>query len=874
MTSLRILRGRLYRRARALLSRAAVERELDDELRFHLEMEIEYNLRRGLTLDEAREAALREFGGMNRVKEDARGARGVGAFEDLGRDLRFATRSLRRTPVYTIVALLTIALGIGVTTAVFSVVDGVLLRPLPYPQPDRLVRLYERNDRYPRNAWAGANFHDVHAATRTLSKLAYYSAFNTTVLGAKEPLRARVTAVSGDFFDVLGVRPALGRTIVPADVRPGSPGVMVVSHRFWQESLGGDSAFAQRRLQLGDASVPIVGVMPPGFSYPADVDLWGGEYDDNPHRTAHNWSVIGRLAPGATIASATSEIDGVLGRRKAELGKAMDAEGVAIAPLHEALAAASRKTVLILFGAVGCVLLVVCVNLASSNLARGESRQRELAVRTALGAGRGRLIRQLLTENVLLAVVGGALGAGLAVLLTRAAVTFGAGVIPPFADVRVDGRVLLFGAIISLLTGVLIGLVPAMRSTADIRGAIGGGSATAGAGRLRSRALLIGTEVALAFALLAGAGLLIRSMQQVLGQRSGFDIDGIITADIALPRATYGDTLSIAGFYDRALPELRTIPGVQAVGLINQVPLGGMSYNTGLHVDGSDDTPAQASYRVVDSTYFRTLGIPLVRGRRFTAGDRMGAPHVTLINETMAKQYWPNGDAIGHRIRPPGMDAHPKEELTIVGIVGDVRHSGLEAEPEPEMYIHYPQRPERLDGATIVVRAAAPSPQLSTTIRERVRSLDPNVPVRMSTMAQLMTTSIASRRFSTLVLSGFAAIALLLSALGIYGVLAYSVAQRQREIGVRMALGAQHGVVRRMVLADAMRAVRPGVGAGVLLAVALAGLLRSLLYGVGTTDVASYAGAAIILTAVALLASWIPARRATRVDPLIAIRLE
>ena len=875
MTSLRILGERVRRRARALLARDAVERELDDELRFHLEMEVEYNVRRGLDPVEARRAALREFGGVYRIKEQARDARGVSAVEDLGRDLKLASRSLRRTPVYTIVALLTIALGIGVTTAVFSVVDGVLLRPLPYPDPDRIVRLYERNEQYPRNAWAAANVHDVRENAKSLSGVAYYGVGTHTILGADEPIRARGAGVSTDFFSVLGVPPFLGRSLTPADGTPGSQPVAIVSYDFWQTALGGDTAFAGRLLRVAGASYPVVGVMPRAFSYPASVDLWVSMHDDNPHRTAHNHSVIGRLAPGASISSARAEIDAILARRKAEFGTAMDAEGVAITSLHDALANTSRRTLLILFGAVTCVLLVVCVNLASGNLARGESRQRELAVRTALGASRGRLVRQILTENVLLSVVGGAIGALLAVFLTDLFVQFGGGAIPPFAEVRVDGRVLVFGAVVSVLTGVLIGLIPAWHTTHDLRGQISGAPTNPAAPRQRSRAVLIASEVALAFALLAGAGLLIRSMQEVLGEQAGFDVDGIVTVDIALPRTTYGDTLAIAGFFDRLLPALRAMPGAQSVGMINQIPLGGSDYSTSLHIDGSEDLTAEASYRVADSAYFATLGIPLIRGRGFSAADRMGAPHVTLINETMARRIWPTGDAIGHRVRPPGMDLHGKDWLTIVGVVGDVRHGGLESVPRPEMYISYAQRPERLpEGATVVVRTEAPSAQLATAIRERVRAIDPNVPVRMSTMAELLTTSTASRRFSTVVLSCFAALALMLAALGIYGVLAYSVAQRQREIGVRMALGAHHGMVRRMVLRDAMRAVVPGLIAGAALAVALAGVLRSLLYGVGAADLTSYVAAGVILTIVAMLAAWIPARRATRVDPLIAIRAE
>ena len=854
-----------------------MELELDEELAFHLEMEVEYHIRRGLSPAEARRLALREFGGVMRIKEDSRQTRGIGAIENLARDLRFAWRSLRRTPVYALVAILTIAVGIGVTTAVFSIVDGVLLRPLPYPEPDRLVRLSERSEEYARMSFAGANFRDVQARTRTVSKMAaFYSASPMTLLGLGEAVRPRVAMVSKEFFDVMGVGPMLGRAVAPGEGVVGGPQVALVSHSFWKTTLSGDSTLSGISLRGEGGNVPVVGVMPPGFSYPTGAEVWVTVADDNPYRTAHNWLVLGRLAPGATVETARREIDGIIGTLKATYGKDMDAEGVDISTLHETLSRNARKTMLILLGAVGLVLLVVCVNLASGNLARAETRQRELAVQTALGAGRWRLVRQILTENIALAVVGGALGVGLAVMLTRVLVALGPGTIPGFAKVEVDGRVLAFGFVISLLTGVLIGLGPAFQVTGRLRDAIGSGSRGGSTkSHMRTRGVLISTEVALAFALLTGAGLLIRSLSTLLDEDPGFRIDQVVTADIALPGVGYSDTTTIARFYDRLLADLRSVPRVESVGMVNQIPLGGVSFGSRFMVDGGEEQVGNLGYRVVDSSYFRTIGISLLRGRGFTSADRSGAEHVTVVNQAAATAYWPNADPIGHRVRLPGMDSHAKEWMTIVGVVADVHHGGLDQPAQPEMYVPYMQRPERLgSGATIVMSSAAPPAQIAGVIRDRVRAIDTNVPVKVSSMSELLAGTIASRRFTTLVLGAFGFLALVLAALGIYGVLAYSVAQRQREIGVRMALGAQQGAVRRLILRDAMWAVVPGVVLGLGFALVIAKLLQSLLYGVTSTDPVTYAGVITVLMLVAMLASWIPARRATRVDPMIAIRAD
>ena len=869
---------RVRRRLRALTGRAALERELDEELSFHLEMEAEENVRQGLSLGSARTKALREFGGVARVKDDARDARGTRPFEELARDLRHAARSLRRAPGYTLVALLTLALGIGATTAVFAAVDGALLRPLPYAEPERLVRLFERTDRGDRGAMAAANFHDARRVARSLEALAFYGAGDATVLGADRPILTQGAYVSDDFFRVLGVPPLHGRTFARGERPASGARQTVISHRFWQTVLGGDPAWATRPLRVEDGTVQIVGIMPPGFGYPAGTDLWGLHEDDNPYRTAHNWSVVGRLAPGATAVQAAAELDAHFGRLKAELADEIDATGIAVLPLQEHLASGSRKTLLMLMGAVGLVLLIACVNLASANLARGESRQRELAVRAAIGAGRGRLVRQLLAENLLVVAIGGALGVALAWALLRALPALASSGMPPFAEPRLDLRVLAFAAGASLLTVLLVGVAPALRSTRDLRGAIGQG---AGTGRRPvGRRALIAAEVAFAIALLVGAGLLVRSLRTILAVDTGFRSAGITTLDVTLPAliygaadGSYGDTARIAAFYDRLLPQLRAIPGVRRVGVINQVPLGGGGMGSGFMVDGGTDGVGAADYRIVDPEYFATLGIPLLRGRGLGTDDRPGAPHATVINRAMAERYWPGTDPLGHTLRLPGMDRHRDDWLTIVGIVENVRHGGLDQEVEPAMFISYAQRPERLSRATIVVDGPPPA-AIAATMRERVRELDPNVPVEVGTMAQLVDASVAGRRFSAMVLTSFAAVAAFLAAIGIYGVLAYSVAQRHREIGVRMALGAHRGRVRTMVLREAMTAVVPGVILGLLGALALTRFVRSMLFGVRETDPLTFATVPLLLLAVAVLASLVPAHRATRVDPLTAIRSE
>lgn len=565
-----------------------------------------------------------------------------------------------------------------------------------------------------------------------------------------------------------------------------------------------------------------------------------------------------------------------MARLKRQYGTQTDAVGVTLADLHDELARRARTLVLMLASAVGLVLLVACVNLPSANLARAESRRREFALRAALGAGRGRLVRQLVTENVALGPIGGALGTLLAYVVTRALVRLAPSAIPAHADVRLDPRVLGFVAVLSLVTGLVIGLAPAWQVARSLRGAIAeGGHAGVGGGRLRARAAMVGAEVALAIVLLAGAGLLVRSMHALLGTDPGFRTARAIAVNVALPSADYDDSLRTVAFYERLLPALRAIPGVTDAGLVSALPLSGGGANTGFMMDGGVEIAGDADYRVADGAYFHAVGIPLRAGRSFRRDDRPGAPHVAVVNEAFARKYGAADGIIGHRVRPPGMDRHAALWLTVVGVVGDVREAGLDAPAYPAMYVDYAQRPENLRrGATFVLVAPLPVERVEAAVRARVREIDPNVPVTLSTLDELVARSVADRRFTMLVLAIFAACGLGLAAPGVYGVLAYSVAQRQREIGVRMALGAERGAMRAMVIGDAMRAVLPGLAVGVLAAIAASRLLSGMLHGVSATDPTTLGAVCAVLTATAVGASWVPARRATRVDPLVAIRSE
>jgi predicted permease len=861
----------------ALLNRGEAERDLDDELRFHLDMETEHLMRMGMPEQDARRRAHREFGGVERYRDESRDARGVRSIEDFVRDVKVGARSLRRAPVFALVSIFTVALGIGATTAVFSIIDGILLRPLPYPAADELVRIYERSAEYPTASFAAPNFYDLERSTKTLRAAALYADDEITVLGLSQPVRIGMARVSERFFDVMGVHPSLGRGFVVGESRGGDDHPAVISERFWRTWLNARPDWQNHLVRVDGGTVRVVGIAPAGFSFPTGSDMWVVSHDDNQSRTSHNWYVIGRLRPDRTIDETKAELDQLFGGLKRQMGKEIDAEGVTLRTLRESLTFRVKTLCYILLGAVVLVLLVACTNLASANLARGESQQREIAVRASLGAERGRLVRQLATEKILLCLVGGVLGIALSWLLVRAAVVLGSGTLPAFATVRVDLRVMGFGLAAAILTGILTGVVPAMRVTSNLRAsAIGGGAGRASA----FRGPLIAAEVALATTLVIGAGLFLRSFKVLMSENPGYAVQQIALADITLPATYsnpsgwYADTLAVSRFFTQVLARVRATPGAQAVALINQIPLGKNSFGTRVAVDGGTDLVREGiDYRVIDSAYFGAMGIPIIRGRGFRGSDRSGTEHVVIVNRATAEKLWPGQNPLGHRIRPPGMDLHMSTWLTVVGVVENVKQDGLDQPTPTQMYVHYLQRPERLLSGTLVVRSAAPQ-AMASTIRAAVSEADRNVLVELTSMEALLDQSVAGRRFTMTTLSAFSGLALFLAAVGIYGVLAYAVVQRQREIGVRMAIGLSRGGVARLIVADAMKAVAPGLVIGLIGAYFATRFIQGMLYGVTAVDPVTYIATPAVIIGVALLASFWPASRASRVDPMIAMRAE
>ena len=796
-------------------------------------------------------------------------------FAGLDRDIRLAWRSLRRDPVFAIVALLTLAIGIGATTAIFTVVNAVLLRPLPYPAPDRLVALWQVTRASERASVSVPNFRDWQADARSFAAMATVRGGPTTVLGGTEPTRADVYRVSGDFFRVLGAPPVIGRVFVADDSRIGAAPVAVVSAAFWRRVLGA-SDLTGRRVELVGRVFDVVGVIPDEAVFPERAEIWIPRelFDGGEGRDALNERVIARLAPNASIVRAQQELSMIAARLRRDHPQDNPAFDARVIDFQRDLVGNVRDYLRILLGAVVFVLLVASVNLASASLARSTSRGREMAIRLALGSGRSRLVRHLLTESTLLAVAGGVVGIGVAIWLVRVLVRLAPASIPRPASIGLDASVLAFAVAVSVLTGLFIGLMPALFSS-DVSpaAALGGGRGAVGDAKTALRRVLIGAEVALALMLLAGAGVLIRSFAQLVGERPGFDTHGALVADLALPSSRYADGASRQGFYDGLLPRLRALPGVQLAAATSTPPLSWGPNGAMVAEDRPGDT-GQAHYRVVSADYFRALGLVLVDGRTFTASDDSTAPHVALVNETFARQTWPGGNAIGKRFRFLGMDQHNETWLTVIGVARDAKQIALDAPPVPEVYVSYRQRSERAGAMSIVVRAAVPPQSLAAAIRAAVREQGSDVPVTMATMEERVARSVADRRFVMLVLTSFGVVALVLAAVGIYGVLSYSVTRRTKEIGVRVALGARASTVLGMVVGDSMRPVVWGTLLGIGGALAVSRVLRGLVYGVGVTDPVAFAAATAALMVVAIVASWIPARRASRVDPIIALRGE
>lgn len=876
--------------------RADVAGDVDDELRFHLEMRAREYEARGMDPGEAQRATLERFGDVERIggelrAHDLRRARERNRREsmsDLTQDLRYGLRSLARTPGFTAVAVLTLALGIGATTAIFSVVNAVLLRPLPYPDADRVVMVWMDNRRMgmKEDIHSWPNYADYRDQNRVLSSLAAYAAagYNVTggcLEGECEPQRVAAAASTANLFTVLGVAPRVGRAFTTAEETDGQDAVVVISHGLWTRQFGADPKMVGRTVRLNGRERTVIGVMPRGFAFPAaETDLWVPLVIDDDFRQARNsfaLYAVGRLRPGVTLERAQAEMAAIAKRLETEYPTLRDF-GVNLVALPDQIVGRTLRTALwLMLGAVGAVLLIGCANVANLLLSRAAVREREVGVRLALGASRGRLVRQLLTESVLLAAVGGALGVALAWAGLRVLVGLAPADVPRMDEVRIDALVLLVTSAVAIATGVVFGLVPALQaSRPNLAESLrdGGRGGTAGRPGHQLRRLLAAGQVALVVVLLTGAGLLIRSFIQLQQVQLGFRPDHLLTMQLSLPFAKYQQPQQRVAFYETLMERVRALPGVAGAGAIGDIFLSKTPNSTNFTIEGRAPTPDQQNVEVpldgVTPDYFRAMGIPLEAGRAFTARDAADAPRVVIINENMAKRFWPNEEAVGKRFKYGDGDSEAPW-MTVVGVVGDMRRTGYDAPVRYETFLPHAQRPT--GSMQIVVRTRGAPLALAPAVRAAVRGIDADLPVYdIKSMDELLSAMIAQRRFSMALLGTFAGLALLLGVVGVYGVTSYLVAQRTREVGLRLALGAQPRTLVRMVVRQGMAVAAVGIAVGLVGALALTRLMAGLLYGVSPRDAATLLGVTAVLAVATFVANYVPARRAARVDPLVALR--
>jgi len=877
---------RLFFRLRSMLSRPRLENELDSELRLHLELEAEKNRSTGMSAEEARRAAQISLGGVDQVKEKMRDAWGAAALEALRQDLRYGLRSLRQTPAFTAAVVLTLALGIGANSAIFSVVNGVLLRPLPYGEPERLVVVRQTLNQ-PQTANLGFSekeLLDYRAASRALESLVEYHTMSFTLLGNREAERVQAGVVSPEFFDVLGVTPLLGRSFRAADDAPGADAVLVLSYDYWMRRHGGDPNVVGKVFRMNNRPHTVVGVLPdvPQFPNPNDVYMpssacpFRSSAQTRENRAARMLSVYGRLKPGTSLEQAKADVASVAGRIAADhaafypKGGGFSASAVR---LGDDLTLRAKPTLLVLLGAVLCVLLIACANVANLMLSRMLRRNRELAMRAALGAGRGRLVRQLLTESTLLAVAGGLIGLGLAAAALKLLVAFTARFTPRASELHIDAAVLGFTLVVSVLTGMLFGALPALSARPELAEVMKQESsrAASGFGPRRARSLLVVSQVAFSFMLLIAAGLMLRSFWKLQQIDPGFRSENVLTAGVALNWSKYDTDDKVRGFGEELLRRLEADPEVRSAALSYNVPLGqSQPYNRRFQIEGrpvEESARPSLDFRVVSPRYFETIGQRLVSGRSFEPGDVSRATPVALVNESLARRYWGDKDPIGERVSF-GDEGEPW--VTIVGVVGDVRYYGLDREPGLELYRPFAQQP---GWGAVMVRTRVEPTRAVAALGRAVHEIDSEQPVdRVRPLSEVRSESIARPRITAILLGIFAGVALLITAAGIGGVLALSVSQRTVEIGVRMAMGAERGSVLRMILEQGLGLVLAGLATGLVGAVALSSLIERLLFGVPGTDPLTYAAVAGLLLSVAALACLLPARRAASVDPLVALR--
>jgi putative ABC transport system permease protein len=886
----------LLSRCAALFAGKKLDADLDDELRAHIDLATEENVRRGIPQQEARTMALRRFGGVAQTREQYRVQRGLPLVEVLAQDLRSGLRQLIKSPGFTVVALATLALGIGATTALFSVIDAVILRPLPFPVADRLVRVESIVAATGHGGVASwPDFVDWRARNHVSDGMAAFRTNDFTLTGAHDPVHLQGAVVSAQMFSLLGAAPALGRGFLPREDIPAGAGgadAVVLSYGLWQREFGADAAVLGQSIQLGGQPFTVVGVMPPAFQFPIQaepVELWttiavdarGGRNAMTAQRGAHYLDVIALLKPGVTVEQAQAELAAIAGALSKEHPENKP-RTIRVMPELQLLVGDLRTPLLVMLGAVGCVLLIVCANIANLLLARATGRRKEMAVRIALGASRLRVTCQLLTESLVLGLLGGGLGVGLAFLSFRSLVRIMPAGVPRLSTVGLDAPMLGFAFLVSLGSGILFGLAPALQaakvSLTESLNKCGRGSGSADKGHSRLRATLAVSEVALAVVLLLSAGLLLKSFVRLTQVDPGFDPHHVLTfqldASAGIPPAQF------PAFFREAVARIGALPGVGSASAAAALPLTGDQMSSSIEIEGQPtpigSRPA-AAFNIVEPHFFRTVGTSLVNGRDFSAQDDASSTPVVIVNQTLARLFFPNQNPIGKHVRPgigngyANLAEPPMRE--IVGVVEDIKQSGPGIEAGPQVYAPLAQSPT--DTMFITARTGGDPASLVAAARRQVTAMDKNLPIyHVRTLDQYFADSVAGPRFSSLLLTGFASLAALLACLGVYGVVSCSVVQRTHEIGVRMAMGASSGHVVRSVLLRGMLLALTGVAIGLAGSCGLAHLLSGLLFGVGATDPTTFAGGTLALLGVAALASYIPARRAARVNPMAALRDE
>jgi putative ABC transport system permease protein len=860
-----------------------MERELSEEMGSYVELLTEKKMKEGMNEKEARRAALIEVGGIEQVKEEVRAGRAGFALETFFQDIRYGMRALLKKPGFTLTAVIALALGIGANSAIFSVINGVLLRSLSYTDPQSLVVLWEKNASLhrDRNVVAAANFFDWQKQSTSFENMvAVWDARANLTDNVGEPTEIKAQLVSEPFFRTLGVQPIIGRWFSAEEDRTGNDLVVILSHRLWQNRFGADPAVIGKNANFSGRPRTIVGVMPAGFYFlDNEVDAWAPLAQNAAHFTRENSGrflrSIARLKAGVTIQQAQAEMSAIAGQLAQQYPQYNKGWDVNVLPIYEQIVHDIRPVLLVFLAAVALVLLIACANVANLLLSRAAARQKELALRAALGASRLRLVRQLLTESILLAGLGGAVGVIFAYWGIHALIAIAPDNLPRLDEIRIDLRVLGFTFTVALFTGVFFGLLPALQgSRVDLNDALkeGARGSTSGRNRIFRNAFVV-AEVAIALVLLIGAGLMIRSFMELNRVRTGFSTGNVLTMRVQLPGAKYREAYQRANFFKQAQERIAALPGVNAIGAINFLPLTGLASSSSFSIDGRPEPkPGEqpgTEVRIITLGYFAAMGIPLLKGRLFEEHDGADS-RVLVINETLARKYFLGQNPIGQRLI---INWEPKVADEIVGVVGDVKETALAEEANPAIYWPHPREPYQF--MNFVLRAAIDPATLSAAAVKEIHALDPDQPVAdIRTLDQVVAKSIARPRFNTLLLAIFAGVALVLASVGIYGVMNYSATQRTHEVGIRMALGATRADIMRLVVGNGMMLTLTGIVVGLLASWALTRVMATLLFGVTATDLPTFIGVSAVLAAVAFIANYIPARKATRVNPLIALRYE